>query len=50
MRNLKSRKIDIFGNIFAHNWPFFHLFILGNTGQENVFCDVLNGENAFPRL
>ena len=23
--------------ILVKNWPFFHVFILGNIGQENVF-------------
>ena len=23
--------------VLVQNWPFFHLFILGNIGQENVF-------------
>ena len=26
---------------------FVHLFILGNIGQENVFYDILEQENAF---
>ena len=25
--------------VLVQNWPFFHLFILGNIGQENVFYD-----------
>ena len=29
------------------NWPFFHLFILGNIGQGSVFYDILKGKNAF---
>ena len=28
-------------------WPFFHLFFLGNIGQENVFYDILEQKNAF---
>ena len=31
----------------VQKWPFFHLFILGNIGQENVFFDILEGKNAF---
>ena len=31
----------------VQNWPFFHLFILGNIGQENVFYDIVEGENTF---
>ena len=27
--------------------PIFHLFFLGNIGQENVFSDILEGKNAF---
>ena len=27
--------------ILVKNWPFFHVFILGNIGQENVFFDIL---------
>ena len=23
--------------VLVQNWPFFHLFILSNIGQENVF-------------
>ena len=26
---------------------FFHLFILGNIGQENEFYDILEGRNTF---
>ena len=29
------------------NWPFFHLFLLGNMGQENVFYDILERKSAF---
>ena len=28
-------------------WPFFHLFVLGNTSQENVFYDIPERKNAF---
>ena len=27
--------------IFGQNWQFFHFFILGKIGQENVFHDIL---------
>ena len=27
--------------------PFFHLDVLGNVGQENVFYDILERKNAF---
>ena len=33
--------------VLVQNWPFFHLFILDNIGQENVFYDILEGKNAF---
>ena len=33
--------------VLFQNWPFFHLFFLGNIGQENVFYDILEGKNAF---
>ena len=33
--------------VMVQNWPFFHLFILGNIGQENVFYDILEGKNTF---
>ena len=25
--------------VLVQNWPFSHLFILSNIGQENVFYD-----------
>ena len=33
--------------VFVQIWPFFHLFILCNIGQENVFYDIVEGKNAF---
>ena len=33
--------------VLVQNWPFFHLFLLGNIGQENVFYDILQRKNAF---
>ena len=33
--------------VLVQNWPFFHLFILGNIRQENVFYDILDEKNAF---
>ena len=33
--------------VLVQNWPFFHLFLLGNIGQENVFYDILERKNAF---
>ena len=28
------------------NWPFFHFFLLGMIGQENVFYDILERING----
>ena len=33
--------------VLVQKWPFFHLFFLGNIGQENVFYDILERKNAF---
>ena len=33
--------------VLVKKWPFFHVFSLGNIGQENVFCDILERKNAF---
>ena len=53
-RSSRSRKIDIFAKGLTHGfgpkmqkWLFFQIFLLGNIGQENVFYDILEGENAF---
>ena len=46
IRNLKSRKNEMFAKLLVQNWPFFHLFILGNIAQENVFYDILERKNA----
>ena len=27
--------------LLVQKWPFFHLFFLGNIGQENFFYDIL---------
>ena len=35
--------------VLVKNWPFFHLFFLGNIGQENVFYDIQERKNAFLR-
>ena len=35
--------------VLVKNWPFFHLFILGNIGQQNVFYDSLERKNPFVR-
>ena len=39
--------MGFFQRIFVKNWRFFHLFILGKIGQENVFYDILERKNAF---
>ena len=33
--------------VLVKKWPFFNLFLLGNIGQENVFCGILERKNAF---
>ena len=33
--------------VLVQNWPFVHLFFLGNIGEENVFYDILQRKNAF---
>ena len=33
--------------MFVQKWRFFHLYFLGDIGQENVFYDILERENAF---
>ena len=33
--------------VLVKNWQFFHLFILGEIGRENVFHDIVERENAF---
>ena len=33
--------------VWVQNLPFFHLFILGNIGKENVFYDIPEGKSAF---
>ena len=32
--------------VLVQKWPFYQLFFLGNTGQETVFYDILERENA----
>ena len=32
--------------VLVKNWPFFHLFIFCNIGQEDVFYDILERKNA----
>ena len=34
--------------VFGQNWLFFHVFLKGNIGQENVFYDsILERKNGF---
>ena len=34
--------------VLVQKWPFFqHFFFLENTGQENVFYDILERKDAF---
>ena len=33
--------------VLVKNWPFSHLFILGNIGQQNIFYDSVERINAF---
>ena len=33
--------------VLVQKWPFFQLFFLRNTGQENIFYDILEQTNAF---
>ena len=33
--------------VLVEKWPFFKLLFLGNTGQENIFYDILELKNAF---
>ena len=31
----------------VQKWPFFQVYFIGNIGQENVFYDILERQNAF---
>ena len=46
-----SRKTEIFPKglpmVLVQKWPFFQVFLFSNIGQENVFFDILETENAF---
>ena len=33
--------------VLVQNWPFFHVLVLCNIGQEKVFYDILERENVF---
>ena len=33
--------------VLGKNWPFFHLYISGNIGQQNIFYDSLERKSTF---
>ena len=33
--------------VMVQKWPLFQHFVLGNTGKENVFYDILERKNVF---
>ena len=33
--------------VLVKKWPFFHVFFLGNIGQENVFYNILEQQRPF---
>ena len=33
--------------VLVQKWPFFQPFFFGKIGQENVFDDILERQNAF---
>ena len=33
--------------VSVQSWPFSHVFILGNIGQENVFYNIVERKHAF---
>ena len=33
--------------VLVKKWPFFHVFVLCNLGQENVFYNILERKTAF---
>ena len=33
--------------VLVQKWQLFQLFFLGNTGQENVFYNMVQRKNAF---
>ena len=50
-RSSKSQKTDSFPYGLSHDlgakMPIFQTFFLRNIGQENVFYDILERQNAF---
>ena len=53
-RSSNIRKIDIFLKALTHGFgpkmAIFHLFFLGNIGQEKVFYDILERIKRLFRL
>ena len=33
--------------VLVKNWQFFHVFVFGEIGQENVCHDILERKNVF---
>ena len=33
--------------VLGKNWPFLHLYISGNIGQQNIFYDSLERKSTF---
>ena len=33
--------------VLVEKWPLFQIFFFGKIGQENVFDDILERQNAF---
>ena len=33
--------------VLVQNWPFLHVFIFRNIGQENMFYDIVKQKNVF---
>ena len=50
-KSSKSRKIEIFAKGLVHGFgpklAIFHVVILGNIGQENVFYNIEERKHAF---
>ena len=34
--------------VLVEKWPFFHVFFLGNIGQENLFHTILERKKRLP--
>ena len=47
----KVEKLTMFqsgqSTVLVQYWPFFHIMVLGNIGQENVFYDILERKHTF---